>query len=412
MTDRPSPTPEQTLPGLAADAGAPVSVVELLTWLGAGKRLVIGVTVVAAVLSLLAALWLPPIYTARTSVLPPGSQQSSGSAAALAALGNLGGLAGGLAGTKTTDELYVSLLRSDSVVRALDARYQLQKRYEVKNFEALRKAMPRITRVSSDKKSGVISIEVDDEDAAFSAELANAHVTELSSVLSRLAVSEAQQRRVFFEQQLVAINDRLVAAETRLREVQERSGVIVLDKQAEALIGGAARVKAQISEQEVRLRVLRTGATAQNPDVRRLESELAGLRAELSRMEANQGGRSGSTVDLPVGKIPAAAIDYVRARRDLKLQETLLESVVRQLELAKLDEAKEGPLLQAIDKAMPPDYKSKPSRAGIVLISCLAAFLLSAAWVVSRAYGAKRRADDPATLAQARALRRAWGLGG
>jgi tyrosine-protein kinase Etk/Wzc len=102
----------------------------------------------------------------------------------------------------------------------------------------------------------------------------------------------------------------------------------------------------------------------------------------------------------------------VRARRDLKLQETLLESVVRQLELAKLDEAKEGPLLQAIDKAMPPDYKSKPSRAGIVLISCLAAFLLSAAWVVSRAYGAKRRADDPATLAQARALRRAWGLGG
>lgn len=412
MSERAATTPEPRSAGPGDGTSAPISVIELLTWLGGGKRLVAGVTLAAAAVSLVVTLLMPPIFTARTSVLPPGSQQASGSAAALAALGNLGGLAGGLPGTKTTDELYVTLLRSDSVLRALDARYQLQKRYEVKNFEALRKAMPRMARVTSDKKTGVISIEVDDEDAAFSAELANAHVSELSAVLSRLAVSEAQQRRAFFEQQLAAINDKLIGAETRLRDVQERSGVIVLDKQAEALIGSAARVKAQIAEQEVRLRVLRTGATAQNPDVQRLETELAGLRAELARMEASQGGRSGSTVDLPVGKIPAAAIDYVRARRELKLQETLLESVVRQLELAKLDEAKEGPLLQAIDKALAPDYKSKPSRASIVLVSCLGALLLSAAWVVWRGYVAKRRALDPALLDETLALRRAWGLGG
>jgi hypothetical protein len=149
--------------------------------------------------------------------------------------------------------------------------------------------------------------------------------------------------------------------------VQEKSGVIVLDKQAEALITGAAMVRAQISEREVQLKVLRTAATPQNPDVIRLNSELRALRSELARMESAQGGANGSAVDMPVGRIPEAAIEYVRARRELKIQETLLESMIRQFEIAKLDEAKEGPRLQQVDVALPPDRKSKPSRALIVL---------------------------------------------
>lgn len=383
-----------------------ISIVQVLTWLGHGKRVVFAITALLTSVALGATFLITPIFTARTTLLPPGSQQPSASAAALAALGSLGGLAGGVAGTKTTEELYVSLLRSDTVLRALDRRFQLQTRVDVKNFEALRKAVPRFTRIGADKKTGVIAVEVDDESATFAAELANAHVQELAQLLSRLAVSEAQQRRLFFDNQLTAINEKLVAAEAHLREVQERSGVIVLDKQAEALIGGAAKVRSLIAEQEVRLRVMRTGATAQNPDVQRMESELAGLRAELSRMEVNQGGRLGSTVDLPVGRIPAAAIEYVRARRELKLQETLLESVVRQLELAKLDEAKEGPLLQAIDTAQPPDYKSKPSRALIVVLAFLGGLLGSCGWVVIRAYLAQQSGAD--VEAQTSALKRAW----
>ena len=132
-------------------------------------------------------------------------------------------------------------------------------------------------------------------------------------MLARLAVSEAQLRRVFFEQQLNETKENLIQAEQNLRRVQEKSGVIVLDKQAEALITGAAQVRAQIAEREVQLKVLRTAATEQNPDVMRLNSELRALRVELARMESSQGGAAGSAVDMPVGKLPEAA-HRLRAR--------------------------------------------------------------------------------------------------
>lgn len=389
------------------DEGPQVSLVDLLTWLGAGKRLIGAATVAAGGSALAVAMLLPPAYTARTTMLPPASQQQSSSAAALAALGALGGLAGGLA-PKTPDELYVALLKSDSVVRALDERFGLKQRYEAKNYEALRRTVPKYVRVTPEKKSGVIALEVDDKDPAFAAQLANAYPEELTKVLGRLAVSEAQQRRVFFEQQLKDTKEHLIQAEQALRKVQEKSGVIVLDKQAEALIGGAAQLRALIAEREVQLKVLRMAATEQNPDVMRLTSELRALRTELSRMESRTGGEAGSAVDMPVGRLPEAAIEYVRARREVKLQEALLESMVRQYEIAKLDEAKEGPALQQIDRALPPDYKSKPSRALITLAGTLLGFLAAGVFVVWRRYAALLHEADPRSAQAWTDLRQAW----
>jgi tyrosine-protein kinase Etk/Wzc len=386
-----------------------LSLTDVLVWLGERKALIGAVSAGVAVVSAVVAFLLPPIYTARTTFLAPGSQQQSGSSAALAALGSLGSLGGlpGL-GAKTPDDLYVALLKSDSVQRALDQRFNLRAHYDVDTYEALRKALPNHVRVSADKKSGVISVEVDDKDAKFAADLANAHEPEITKLLGRLAVSEAQLRRSFFEKQLQDTKENLIKAEQTLQAVQEKSGVIVLDKQAEALITNAALLRAQISEREVQLRVLRTSATDQNPAVIRLNSELRGLRAELARMESSQGGTPGSAVDLPVGRIPEASVDYVRARRELKLQEMLLEGMLRQYEIAKLDEAKEGPVLQQVDVAQVPDYKSRPPRILIVLASTFVALLLVSAWIVVRRHLATSRADDPAVASPWHRLTRAW----
>ena len=393
-----------------ADDGPRVGLVDLLAWLGEGKRAIAAAVLAAAAAALAVALLLPEIFTARTTLLPPGAQQQSGSAAALAALGSLGGLAGGLA-AKTPDELYVALVRSDSVQRVLAREFELQQRWDARSFEQLRKVFPNFVRVSADKKSGLIAVEVDDRDPKFAADLANAHVREVTRLLGRLAVSEAQLRRAFFGQQLEETKERLVQAEQKLREVQEKSGVIVLDKQAEALISGAAAIRARIAEREVMLKVLRNSATEANPEVQRLASELRALRTELARMESAGGSRqpSGSTVDIPVGSLPGAAIDYVRARRELKLQETLLESMLRQFEIAKLDEAKEGPVLQQVDVALPPDRKSKPARAMIVLGGVLAALVLASVVVVWRRYAALRRDTDPEARAAWQRMRSAWG---
>jgi tyrosine-protein kinase Etk/Wzc len=396
------------------DAGPAIGVLDLLTWLGEGKRTIAWATGLAIVGALVVALVKAPVFTARTTLLPPTSQQQGGSAAALAALGSLGGLAGGIV-PKTPDELYVHLLKSDSVQRPLVTRFDLHKRYEVESYEVMRKKMQQYVRVSADKKSGVITLEVDDEDPKFAAELANAYAAELTRLLSRLAVSEAQQRRVFFDQQLKDTKENLVKAEQALRTVQEKSGMVVLDQQAEAIIKAVAELKTRIVEREVQLKVLRTSTTAQNPDVQRLNSELSALRGELARMESSvpTGAKAGSApggIDIPIGKLPAAAIDYVRAVREVKFQETLLAGMLRQYEAAKLDEAKEGPVLQQVDVAQPPDRKSKPSRALIVLGAMLAALVLSSAFVIVRRYRAMVREQDPESAQAWDRMAAAWRL--
>lgn len=412
-----------TSPPLAAatteefDDGPTVGLLDLLTWLGEGKRLIGGVTLAAAVLSGGYAFTRPNIFTARTTLLPPNSQQQSGSAAALAALGSLGGLAGSIGG-KTPDELYVSLLRSDTLQRALDARFDLKKRYEVETYETLRLTLPNYIRATADKKSGVITLEVDDKDPKFAADLANAHAGEITKLLSRLAVSEAQQRRVFFEMQLKDTKENLIKAEQALREVQEKSGMVVLDKQAEAIIEAVAQLKTRIAQSEIRLKVLRTSTTAENPDVRLLVSELAALRSELARMESSGGGSASgdkagskaSGIDIPIASLPSAGLDYVRAAREVKFQETMLASMLRQFEVAKLDEAKDAPALQQVDVALPPDRKSKPKRAVIMLGATLAALVLASAWTVWRRYTRLARELDPDRARQFDTLRQAWRL--
>lgn len=378
--------------------------VEVLAWLGQGKRLIAKLTVVATLVAVGVAFLIPPVFTARTSLLLPGAQQQSGSAAALAALGQLGG-----ASQKTPDELYVALLKSDSVITELDTEFKLRDRYKAKSFVKLRRAVLSVVRVTSDKKSGVITVEVDDQDPAFAAQLANAHVKALTRMLSRLAVGEAKQRRIFYEEQLKETKENLIEAEQNFRKLQESSGVIVLDKQAEAMIGSASTLRAQIAAREVQMKVLRTGATEQNPEVMRLSSELRALRGELARIESSGAtavpGAHASLTEMPVGKIPEAAVDFVRARRELKLQETLLEGMVRQFELAKLEEAKEGPLLQQIDLAVPPDLKSKPSRLLIVVAGGLLGLLASSAWVLGSGLIRHQKTQGPQAW---RELREAW----
>ena len=396
----------------AFDDGPQVSLVDLLTWIGERKRFIGGVTASAAIASVAVSLSLPDVFTARTSLLPPNNQQQSGSAAALAALGSLGTLAGGLT-AKTPDELYISLLRSDTVQRNLDKQFDLKTRYEVKTYEELRKVLPNFIRVNTEKKSGVITVEVDDKEPKFATELANAHSVEITRLLSRLAVTEAQQRRVFFEQQLKESKENLVKAEVGLREVQEKSGMVVLEKQAEAIIEAVAGLKTRIAEREIRLKVLRTATTAENPDVRLLMSELAALRTELQRMESNGAGapapKEGS-IDIPIGRLPSAGLEYVRAYREVKFQETMLASMLRQFEMAKLDEAKDAPALQQVDVALPPDRKSKPRRALIILGSTFAALLASSLWVLLRRYGQLARDKDPARAKALDGLRSAWRL--
>ena len=343
-----------------------ISLIDLLITLGKEKKFILGFTSLVILVAVTVSLLMTPVYTAKTVIMPPQQQQSSASSA-LASLGALAGLAGGAAGIKSPDEMYVAFMGSDRFLNALIARFHLQERYHTKTLIDTRTLLKSKAKVMPDKKSGLISIEFEDEDPQFAAEVANAHVQELGRMLDMLAVTDAQQRRVFFESQIKKVQENLSSAEIAFRQAKEKSGLQVTSVIAETGVRASAELRGQIAAREVQIQSLSRFATPQNPEVQRIASELSAERAQLQKLEQGSGQVIGTTLQL----------EAVKSYRDMKVQEAMLEVLIKQFELARVDEAKEGPLIQVVDLATPPERRSKPKRTLIVLASALAGLFLS-----------------------------------
>jgi len=335
-----------------------ISLLDLLQTTVDNLRLLVLGPLAVGLLALGISFAIPPTYTASVKFLPPQQQQSS-AASMLAGLGALGGLAGGaLGGLKNPADQYLAFMKSNSVQDALIERFKLQERYDRKFKVDTRKELTQNARPVSGK-DGLITLEVDDKDPQFAAELANAHVDELQKLLAKLAVTEAQQRRAFFEKQLHQVKDKMIAAELALRATGISGSA--LKSNPTSAVAGVAALKAQVTAQEVKVGAMRGYLAETAPDFKQAMTELANLRAQLAKQEKDE---------------PAAADgqgDYVSKYREFKYQETLFELFAKQFELAKVDESREGAVIQVLDAAQPPEKKAKPQKALLAIIATLAA---------------------------------------
>jgi uncharacterized protein involved in exopolysaccharide biosynthesis len=302
-----------------------------------------------------------PTFTAQTSFLPPQQQQGM-AASMLASLGALGGLAGAATGLKNPNDQYVAFLKSNSVQDALIDRFELMNRYEAEYRANARKALQANVQISSGK-DGLITVTVDDKNPQVAADMANAHVQELTQLMSRLAVTEAQQRRQFFEKQLQQTQDKLTQAEIDLKQTGISGDVLKANPQS--AVATVAALQAQITVQEVKLGAMRGYLAETAPDFKQALNELATLRAQL----AKQSQETASPAKAGQG---SAQGDYISKYREFKYQETLFELFAKQFEMAKVDESREGATIQVLDKATPPELKTKPKKALIAVIATLA----------------------------------------
>ncbi|WP_105027460.1 GumC family protein [Limnobacter sp. SAORIC-690] len=381
-----------------------ISLVELATTLGEEKKLVFGLPFVVGVAAIVVSLFLTPIFTAKTTLLPPQNSGGGGAAAALASLGGLAGLAGISTGGTTADTV-IAMLQSRSAKDQIIDQFNLVEYYEAELREDVYRTLDNVVRVTSDKKSNLITVEVDDKDPELAAKMANAYYEVLKSLMTRVAVTEAQQRRQFFEDQFAKAKEELSNAEVKLKETQERTGLVELKSQAEATIEAVARLRAEIAQREVQLSAMRTFATPENSDYRRVVAELNGLRAELKKLD--KGGTGGELGLVSAGNLPEQGLEYVRALREVKYQEAVFEIMAKQFELAKVDEAKDGGNVQQLDVATVPERKSKPKRALIVVLSVLAAGFLAVLLAFVRAAMRKAAADENSQQGF-QALKKAW----
>jgi uncharacterized protein involved in exopolysaccharide biosynthesis len=331
-----------------------ISLLDLLQTVADNLKLLTLGPLAVGVTALAISFAIPPTYTATTKFLPPQQQQGM-AASMLSSLGALGGLAGAAAGLKNPADQYVAYLKSNSVQDALIERFKLQERYDEKFKSDTRQELGKNARISAGK-DGIITIEVDDKEAQVSAELANAHIEELQNLLSRLAVTEAQQRRLFFEKQLKQTQDKLTQAEQALRSGGVNASALKSDPRA--AVTAVAQLQAQVTAQEVKVASLRGYLTESAPDFKQAMTELGALRAQLNKLE-NSSSKAGDDSD------------YVARYREFKYQETLFELFAKQYELAKVDEAREGAVVQVLDLAQTPEKKSKPKKGLIAMLATL-----------------------------------------
>lgn len=385
-----------------------ISLIDLAITLAKHKWLIMGITATSMALGLAFAFSITPQFTATAKILLPQQQQSSAAALMSQALGGAAGLASSALGLKNPGDQYVALLQSRRVALRLIEQFKLGARYETKTMDGTVKRLASVTKIASGK-DGTIAIEVEDPDPKFAAQLANAYVPALDSLMQSLAVTETSQRRLFFEKQLQVAHEQLAQAEDVMKSTQKKTGLIDLTDQAKAGIQAVAALRAQIGAVEVELAAMGTYATANNPDYIRAQAQLDALRTKLRGLE----GRGPPSVDdamLPTARgVPETGLVYTRALRELKYRETLFELLAKQYEMARLDEARDAAVIQVLDPATPPDHKSKPKRAMIGLLAGVAGLFVSILIAFLREAGRRQR-QDPAQAARLDELKRyLWG---
>jgi uncharacterized protein involved in exopolysaccharide biosynthesis len=389
---------------------ADVSMLDIVVLLLEHKRFIFRFVLVAAVLAIVVALVLPVRYEAKIVLLPPAQNSSISSAilgqlGGLASLGSLASLAGGSLG-KTPADMYVSFLTSRTVEDAMIQRFGLMKEYHKKRMSDTRKEFEHRTTAMAGAKDGLIRISVEDHDPKRAAELANGYVDEFRRLSAALAITEAARRRLFFEQQVQQAKDKLTEAEEAMTRTQQSTGVLQIDSQARSLIESAAILRAQVVAKQVQIEGMRSFATDDNPNVILAKQELAALQSQLEHV-AGSHSDTGSDINLSKGRVTQSGMEYLRRFRDLKYQETVFELLAKEFEIAKLDEAREGSIIQVVDAAVPPDKKSSPHRTLIVMASTVLAFFVAVFWVWLR-----KRLDAafelPENRQRLRAIKKLW----
>jgi uncharacterized protein involved in exopolysaccharide biosynthesis len=359
-----------------------IDLIELFRVLHRGRRTILGMALAVFVIATAIAFLLPVAFTSTVSFIPPNLGGGSSMASMLA--GQLSAMGGGelLGAGKTSGDLYAGILGSRSVVGELVKNHNLMQIYKVKKQSQAENTLKSNTAVEADAKSTIVTVKVTASTPLLAQQLANSYMDALRETNGRLALGQSSQRRLFFEQQLAKEKDDLENAEVDLKKTEEQSGLIAPTGQTEAEITTIAETQAQIAVREVQLAALRQSVTDQNPEVIRLRSEIDDLQGQLSRLQKGSG--NGETAAIPTSKVPELQLEYVRKEREVKYHEALFEMLSRQYEGARLDEARDAPVLQVLDSASYPDSKSSPKRMLIMLGGLVLGLISGVVWVLIR----------------------------
>lgn len=386
----------------------------LLLW--KHRRMLAKVTTISLLISLCISFAIPKQYKSITSIMPPDQQSSSAMIlAAMTAhagsLGPLGSLASGLLGGHSSTALFINFLHSGTVSDHLIDRFNLQHVYHKRYRVDTAKHLARLTKITEDKKSGVITIEVEDTDRVRARNLAQAYLDELNKLVNRTNTSTAHRERVFIEQRLHAVQLNLETAELDLSQFSSKSNAIDIKEQTRAMVDAGARVQAELLVEQSGLQSLRQIYGDGNVRVRETQARIASLQEQLVKMTGSSAPLSqeevrniglgtkgeGNDGELypPLRQLPRLAVPYADLYRRVKVQEAVFELLTQQYEMARIDEAKDVPVVSVIDPPGIPEKKSFPHRLWLTLLLTFLSFATASALILVRNYWSTVAQTDP-----------------
>jgi len=386
----------------------------MLLW--SHRRMLARVTAISLAVGLAISFSLPKRYKSVTSIMPPDQQSSSAMMlAALTAhsgnLGALGALAGGLLGGHSSTALFIDLLRSGSVSGHLIDRFNLQRVYHNRYRVDTAKHLARSTKLTDDKKSGVITITVEDTDRVRARDLAQAYLDELNNLVLQTNTSAAHQERIFIEQRLKTVQADLEQAQLDFSEFSSRNSTIDIKEQTRAMVDAGARVQAELLIEQSGLESLRQVYGDGNVRVHETEARIASLRADLAKMTGSSAplpakGLQENGIDEraddrnrelypPLRQLPRLAVPYADLYRRVRVQETLYELLTEQYEMARIEEAKDIPAIKVIDPPGIAEKKSSPPRLLLSLFLTALSLVCASALIILRNYWSAIDMRDP-----------------
>ncbi len=322
----------------------------------------------ALLVTAVVSLKLPRVYESTAAVIAPkegsGSTLLGGLAAASGVLQQVSGIS--LPSLTPNRDLLVSVLKSRTMAQAVVTRFTLRERYRVPYLEdAIARLQAEMVVALS--KEGVIAITIADTDPKVAADMANFFVEQLDRLVAQYGTGEAGRQRGFMTEQLARSKADLESAEEKLRRFQERNRAIVLQDQTRGAIEAAARLKGEIMAAQVQLEVMRNFATDANPEVVALRRRVEEMNRQLAQMQYGEGGvrqaapgRDRRDFNVPFARVPEVGLELARLTRDAKVQETLVTLLAQQVEQARLAEARDMPVVQVLDRAVPAERPARP----------------------------------------------------
>jgi len=372
------------------------------------RRLLYRWAAVGLVSATVVAFIIPPRYTTTTRLMPP-DQAGQGLASMFAMLGKsteLGSLGTELFGIKTTGDLFVGVLKSETVENAIINKFDLRKVYGYKRYADARKQLENRTDITSDRKSGIITVKVSDRSPSRVAEIGREYVEQLNQVVISLDTSSAHRERVFLESRLKEVQQDLESAEKDFSQFASKSGALDVKEQGRAMIGAAGQLEGQLIAAETELEGLRQIYTESNVRVRSLRARIDEYKRQLEKLggqtpevndqgQANNGTTTGSELYPSIRQLPILGVTWADLYRRTKVEETVFETLTKQYEMARVEEAREVPTVKVLDVADIPEKKSFPPRLIIMLFGTCFAISLCTVWILSSERWRQLDQNDP-----------------